>query len=169
MKVIINKWCEETNHQYEEIRIDPWDTWNMNTTLAKIILPMLQQLKLTKHGSPGDLPEFQQTSDHSHQRCFDFYGEDNELAWAKGHQHWESILDHIIWSFEQLLCDWEAQYWIVHPELDLSDYPEDEGKELTPVRWKVEGECDWAGRMKHQERINQGLKLFGEYYQGLWD
>lgn len=169
MKVIINKYCQENDYQYESIRIDPWDTWSMDVTLAKIIVPMLHQLKATKHGSPGELVEFQQTSNCGRQRCFAFYAEDDELAWAEGHKHWGEILDHMIWSFEQLLCDWEAQYWIQHPEIDFTDYPEDEGKELTPVRWKVEGKCDWAGMAKHQERINEGLKLFGIYYQGLWD
>lgn len=130
---------------------------------------MLQQLKETKHGSPGDLPEFQQTSNQYSQRCFDFYSEGDDFAWEMGHKHWAQILDHMIWSFEQLLTDWESQYWIQHPEIDLNDYPEDIGKMFTPVRWKVEGKCDWDARAKHQERINQGLKWFGEYYQGLWD
>src|SRR6056300_1762589 len=38
--------------QTEKIRIDPWDTWSMDHTLAPIILPMLKQLKETKHGAP---------------------------------------------------------------------------------------------------------------------
>lgn len=153
-----------------EIRIDKYDTWSMDSTLAYLILPMLKQLKENKHGSPGDMPAFNQTS-NSIQGCFDFYEEGDSEAWEEGHRQWGKILDEIIWAFEQIHpdYDWEEQYWITHPEFDLTKYPEDEGKLTIPVRWKVKGECDWEGRIKHQERIDAGLKLFGQYYQNLWD
>ena len=35
-----------------DIQIDRYDTWNMDHTLALIVLPMLKQLKKEKHGSP---------------------------------------------------------------------------------------------------------------------
>src|SRR5210317_2030409 len=38
--------------QKVKVRIDPWDTWSMDHTLAPIILPMLVQLKAEKHGAP---------------------------------------------------------------------------------------------------------------------
>ena len=31
--------------------------------------------------------------------------------------------------------------------------------------WK----CDYDGMNKVNERINNGLRLFGKYYRGLWD
>ena len=34
-----------------KVRIDDYDTWSMDHTLAYIILPMLKQLRDTKHGS----------------------------------------------------------------------------------------------------------------------
>ena len=43
------------------VRIDRYDTWNMDYTLSHIILPMLKQLNETKHGAPyvddEDVPE----------------------------------------------------------------------------------------------------------------
>jgi hypothetical protein len=65
--------------------------------------------------------------------------------------------------------DWEDKYWKVHPELDLTKHPEDEGKKFIPIRWKVEGEYDRYGRKEHQERIDNGFRLMGKYYQTLWD
>ena len=35
------------------VKIDKEDTWSMDHTLADIVLPMLQQLRATKHGSPN--------------------------------------------------------------------------------------------------------------------
>jgi len=165
---ILCNWIHSKKERKIKIRIDNYDTWNMDATLAYIILPMLKQLKETKHGSPGDMPAFNQTS-NSAQYSFDFYAEDDDKAWEVGHEQWCEILDKIIWAFEQYNTDWEDQYWITKPEMDLSDHPEDEGKDATPVRWKVKGVCDWEGHQKHQDRIQEGLELFGKYYQGLWD
>ena len=77
----------------------------------------------------------------------------------------------MIWAFEQMQpdCDWEDQYWKVKPEIDWSDHPEDEGKKIIPVRWNVQGELDMEGRAAHDARIQNGLRLFGTYYRGLWD
>jgi len=165
----ICSWIDTKRKRKIKIHIDKWDTWNMDGTLSLIILPMLKQLKATKHGSPS-FPVFDQTS-NSAQGSFTFYAEGDDEAWETGHKQWEDIMDEMIWTFEQLQpdYDWEAQYWITRPEIDWAKYPEDEGKLTTPVRWKVEGECDWQGRLKHAERIQAGLNLFGEYYQNLWD
>lgn len=70
--------------QKVSIHIDKWDTWNMDYTLALIIVPMLKQLKDTKHGIPSDFVE---------------EGED----WVVGEAKWDFVLDKIIWSFEQII------------------------------------------------------------------
>jgi hypothetical protein len=36
-----------------KVRIDSYDTWSMDHTLAHIILPMLKQLQASKHGAPN--------------------------------------------------------------------------------------------------------------------
>ena len=75
-----------------DIHIDKWDTWSMDHTLAHIIVPMLKQLKATKHGIPSD---------------FVIEGEDWELSEAK----WNLVLDKMIWSFEQLVGDNEFSFF----------------------------------------------------------
>ena len=35
------------------VKIDRYDTWSMDHTLADIILPMLKQLNTEKHGAPN--------------------------------------------------------------------------------------------------------------------
>ena len=30
-------------------------------------------------------------------------------------------------------------------------------------------EYDWEGRKKYQERISNGFRLFGKYFESLWD
>ena len=60
MKVSIGKYPKK-GEQKISVRIDPWDTWSMDRTLALIIYPMLKQLHKTNHGAPctddDDVPE----------------------------------------------------------------------------------------------------------------
>ena len=162
MKVFIGPYPKGDKERKVSIRIDKYDTWSMDHTLALIILPMLKQLKETKHGSPGSMLGFQQTSNNA-QVCFDFYAEGDELANEAGHKQWDEIMSEMIWTFEQIANDnWEDQYWLVQPEIDFNA----EGHEL---KWITRGECDWKGMELHQERIKNGLKLFGQYFESLWD
>ena len=169
-------WIHSGKKRKVEIRIDPYDTWNADSTMALIILPLLKSLRDNKQGAgfvdAEDVPyALQHTSHQSYdnQECLPFYLEDDRESPTFDRYEW--LLNEIIWAFEQLQpdCDWEDQYWKTHPQLDLADYPEDEGKVAVPVRWKVKGEVDWEGRQRHQARIDNGLRLFGKYFQTLWD
>ena len=55
------QWINRKKQRKIKIRIDRYDTWSMDHTLALITLPMLKQLKATAHGSayvdPEDVPE----------------------------------------------------------------------------------------------------------------
>ncbi len=48
MKVSIGKYPKK-GEQKISVRIDPWDTWSMDRTLALIVHPMLKQLHKTNH------------------------------------------------------------------------------------------------------------------------
>jgi hypothetical protein len=140
----ICEWIHERRKRTSVIRIDKYDTWSMDSTLAPIILPMLIQLKSLKHGSPCDMLGFQQTS-NSAQYCFDFYREDDDRADAAGHAEWSAIMSKMIWSFEQLSNDdWEEQFF-------------------------KDDEYDHVGHQAYHRRINEGLELFGKHFRSLWD
>ena len=147
-----------------KVRIDKYDTWNMNDTLAHIILPMLKQLKATKHGSQfvddEDVPV--------HMRHGNPEGYDN---WV--HYKWDWVLNEIIWAFEQELDDsWEDQF--IHGESKIEwelisgNEDDDTGMykqiQLNPDYW-----VDREGIRLYNDRINNGMRLFGKYYRGLWD
>ena len=44
-------WVESKRKRKIQVRIDKYDTWSMDVTLSYIILPMLKQLKETKHSA----------------------------------------------------------------------------------------------------------------------
>lgn len=127
-----------------DVVIHDHDVWDMDRTLAAIILPMLRKLKETAHGSPF-LDVFSQTSTNWDQHCFDFYAEGDGLAWETGHSQWNDIMDKMIWSFEQLQPGvvWEDQFF--------------------------ENGYDETGYKEYAAKIQEGLDLFGKYYRNLWD
>jgi len=131
------------------IKIDKWDTWSMDSTLAEIILPMLKQLKETNHGyqivDMEDVPvELRSTTheEYDSQLYFNWYHD--EQIENLGSARWDWVMDEMIWTFEQL-ADENNDSQFYSDSFKLEEY------------------------RKHQERIGEGLRLFGKYYRGLWD
>lgn len=178
----ITKFLDIVHPRINYVKIDPWDTWNMDSTLTPIILPMLKQLQETKHGSQfvdlEDVPEeLRATSyeEYDRQDCFDFYHEDAPKEGVSDiHARWDWVLNEMIFAFEYLVDDsWEDQYR--SGEIDHKHVPcawDENGK--TTMYELQRGpnhtyECDYEGIKKVNDRINNGLRLFGKYFRGLWD
>lgn len=161
-----------------DVQIEKFDTWNLDSTLAVIILPALIQLKATKHGIPSEFAEVG-GAEYDSQTSFDFYKETHNEAFDQGIKRWEEILDKMIWSFQQIaLEEYDNLY---HHGTPKYDFVETDGPFPNPVTGKMEktyrmvdtnpGEhwYDHVGHMLHEERIQEGLELFGKYYRHLWD
>jgi len=117
-----------------KVRIDRWDTWSMDHTLAPIILPMLIQLKETKHGAPyvdiDDCPKDLRPKEQ------DEHGTD-DTHFAR----WDWVLDEMIYAF-----DCKANKDDIYMRFD-----------------------DALDMEREQHRISNGFRLFGKYYENLWD
>jgi len=96
-------WIESKKKRTVKVRIDKYDTWSMDHTLALIVLPMLKQLQATKHGSPhvddSDVPEELRASNAP---PVDPNSGDIDELW---HKRWDWILSEMIWAFEHLVDD----------------------------------------------------------------
>ena len=165
-------WIDSRRKRKVKIHIDRYDTWGMDSTLSMIILPMLKQLQETKHGAPyvedEDVPEHLRST----------VAEPKENEWDTDSNHflrWDWIMDELIWTFTQLHpdTDWEEQYR--SGEYDLHSVPCEWDKAGEPTLYEMKdgpnhtAKIDYDGMKAHQDRINNGLRLFGRYYQGLWD
>ena len=121
-----------------KVRIDPYDTWSMDHTLALIIHPMLIQLKETNHGfgyvDPEDVPHIGKGEEIENEN--DSFTE----------SRWNWVMDEMIWTFEHLKDD--NSYDLFYSE--------------------VKG-WDREAMNAHEERIKNGLRLFGKYFRALWD
>jgi hypothetical protein len=156
--------------QKKSIRIDRQDTWNMAETLAEIILPMLKQLKATKHGSPANMVPFKEESNnHWPQMSFEFYKDDDNKAWELGHKQWEEALDKMIWSFEQICIEnRDDQFHSGHSNWSLQPHPKGVGSTMVTGPGHT-AKFDNKAYTAYYEKIQEGLDLFGKYYLNLWD
>ena len=130
------------------VHIDYWDTWNMDATLASIILPMLKQLKETKQGFPfvnnEDVPESLRSEfdpenilEPFEEPLFKNFEEAGDEIWVA---RWDYVLDEMIWSFQ-----FEADGKNLLFDVSEEEYVE------------------------YSRKLANGFRLFGKYYQALWD
>ena len=138
------------------VKIDRYDTWSMDYTLSKIVLPMLKQLKETKHGSPNtdddDVPDHLKSTNSKKVSEYDV--DENHFA------RWDWVLSEMIWAFEQNVDDKSEDKFYDHSQVDKkSSFTE----QISKIK------IDHAGLDAHSERKANGFRLFGKYYQGLWD
>lgn len=130
-------YIDRVKSQRKKIRIDYWDTWNMDYTLSFIILPMLKQFRDNRTGIPiifddNDVPDGLKMSDEERDKIIN--GEIEEKSILR----WEYIMGEMIFAFESIMMDNEDEYV---------------GEEYK----------------RREERIDNGLRLFGKYYRALWD
>ena len=92
------EWIRSKRNRKIKVRIDYFDTWNMDSTLSYIIVPMLKQLKKVKHGAPvvddNDIPDHLKSTNASPVK----EGETDDYYFER----WDWVLDEMIWAFEQV-------------------------------------------------------------------
>ena len=130
----INKYLDNKKRKVS-IRVDDYDLWSADYTIALIIHPVLIKLKEKQHGytlvDDSDVPDNIGLRSSEAPPREEWEVDDNAS------QRWGWVLDEMIWTFKQLI-------------------------ESAPA-------FDDKGWTEYQERIQNGLRLFGKYYQGLWD
>lgn len=149
-----------------KVKIDEYDVWNMDSTLSVIVLPLLQEYNRQRQGHPlvddEDVPEFLKSTNGK--KPSEYEWDDLSL------KRWSWVIEEMIWTFQQLQpdCDWDDLYY--KGDIDFVS----KNVENTDLSELVRGpnhtfEVDKEGLNNHQDRINNGLRLFGRYYQSLWD
>jgi hypothetical protein len=167
----VQKFLDFVHPKIDYVKIDRWDTWSMDHTLGLIALPMLKQLQASKHGAPfvddEDVPEeLKSTSAPAKENEWDT--DDNHF------KRWDWVMDEMIFAFEHHLNkDWEEAYRSGEFDHKTVACEWDENGKAKMFR-SEEGpnhtyKCDYDGMKIVADRIRNGFKLFGKYYQNLWD
>lgn len=142
----------------EYIKIDPWDVWSMDSTLAEIIVPMLKTLQANKQGAPyvdpADVPEHLRPKKQTKKE------RDNGHTDSTHFERWDWVLSEMIWAFEQKTDDSSQDQFYDHSGVDHS---RDLNGRIGQIR------VDEAGLQAWHQRKTNGFRLFGKYYEALWD
>ena len=157
MKAIIGNHPDGEEERVIDITIEEHDTWGMDQTLALLIVPMLKQLKATKHGAPFVDDEYVP----EHLRSTAAPPKENDWDIDDNHfKRWDYVLDEMIWAMEQIVAyDSDGKFYD-HSEVD---------EEADIMEQIAQIKCDYEGLQKHHDRIANGTKLFGIFFQSLWD
>ena len=158
---VLQWFLDRVHPRWTYVRIDPWDTWSMDHTLADIILPMLRQLNATKHGAPHtddeDVPEYLRS----------YMAQPKEHEWDTDDLHfmrWDWILAEEIWAFEQLVNEDADSKFFDHSECGDEKFPwNKDGQYVSKIKYDSEGHAAW------QARMDNGFRLFGKYFRCHWD
>lgn len=133
------EWLDTKRKRKVKAKIEPYDVWNADSTMAYVIYHILIKFQEENKCSYAvvkdeDIPEFKKVFNR------DFFLSDEEFEKAK----WGYVIDECIWTFEQLLpeTDWEANYHSGN---------------------------DYEGYLKHSKKIQNGLILFAKHFQNFWD
>ena len=166
------KWIDSKKKRKIYVHIDKWDTWSMETTLGYIVRPMLKQLKEKTHGAPWvddeDVPEELRSTaapELTKEQKDTGHTDDNHF------KRWDWVMDEMIFAFESLEGgvneDWEFNF--TTGEYDYQSVKQEDGNYLMVQGPKHTAETDWDARKEYGKRIQNGFRLFGCYYQNLWD
>lgn len=155
------EWIQSKRKRTVKVKIDHYDVWSMDHTLSLIIHPMLVKLKGQKHGfgmiADKDVPkELRSTEPGARDGVTNDYDWDNNAE-----RRYEWLLDELIWTFEQLANDGNTDQFYDHSE--SNDPNDDINAQISKLK------VDRKGLKAHEERIANGLILFGKYFQTLWD
>lgn len=169
MKVEIGEYPEDGGDREFSVEISDSDIFSADVTLAIVILPLLKKLKEEKNGAPDvrneDVPEELRAP-------VGIQPWDDDPNWQA---RWDYVIDKMIWSFEQLhpdSDDWQEQFYT--GEADFKFIPSDEKDEFGEHYHKLEYGpnhtlvFDEKGYQEYEDRIDEGLRLFGVYFRGLW-
>lgn len=162
----IEEWFDVRYKRKVQVRVDYYDTWGVDSTLAPIILPLLKQLKATKHGScmvdDDDVPEELKSTSAP-----PLTDEEKNTGHTDNnvHKRWDWVMNEMIWAFEQIDND-DAEHQF-HMDADPSKPSDEPGisfdEAMRRRKFDLEGYKAW------QNRKTRGLTLFGKYFEGLWD
>lgn len=154
MKVHLGKYPKNSElDRIERVEIHSYDLWNLDGSLALIIAPALVKFKEQLDGEFAGIPT----------NLFDeLPGEgdyDSDKNDSVAMQRWKDILDKMIWSFTEIAEG--------HPsENNFFTFPDDIADDLKLPANKTHFDKD--GYQAYQDRIQEGVELFGVHFQSLW-
>jgi hypothetical protein len=160
-------WVHSKRKRHISVKPDYWDHWGADETMSMLILPILKNLRLEKHGA-GSVADEDVPAGF---RSTDAPPRENEWDIDANHfRRYEWMLDEVIWALEQLQSgdDWEEQFHtgnidFFYEKIDGTEYSEMKHGPNHTHQFDVEGYKAYSAR------IDNGLRLMGTYWRTFWD
>lgn len=173
MKVYIGPFPKKGKRKIK-IKMDGYDTWNLDSTLAYILVVALKQMKKDNNGIPSTMFGDDYKTDLRKGESRKAYKNRLKKSESVALKRWLEILDKMIWSFQQINRDYQTQYYSGRSDIrwvllkETKDLPED--KQLYEMKKgpKDTFRVDRKGLQKHEERIQEGIDLFAKHFRSLW-
>lgn len=159
------EWIDSKKKRKIKIKIHDYDIFSFDTTLAMVILPGLKMIQEGKHGAPfvddEDVPDELKSTNAPLK--------ENEWDWDDNcFPRWNWVLSEMIFAMENIASDdWEEKFhsgnidfiWEKCGDSDLFEMKD--GPKNTFV-------FDEVGYKAYADRIQNGCRLLGKYFQNLW-
>ena len=148
-----------------EVKLDSYDSWNADWTIAQIVAPLLGQLKEMKQGAPfvddEDVPvELRSTSCAPKKNEWDI--DDNHF------KRWDWVLNEMIFTMQEIANDEENEPDMFKHVGDMVIEENPDGTStMVSSGMKIISEMEEQNRQYH-ERLKNGCLLFGKYFRNLW-
>lgn len=136
-----------------EVGITDSDLWNLDDTLSKIIYPYLLRFKSMNRNGYHEVDEEDIPQNIKDKRTTITDQESTNI------EAWEWVLDEMIFAFYNTSSDTDY--------LNKFFIDGDENKADTSLDFSKS--FDKEGYVAYDARVKNGLRLFGKYFQALWD
>lgn len=138
------------NSRTVKIKVSPYDCWNLDETLARVILPSLRCFKNRQYVGI----------------CSAYH--DPNMP-DEGRSLWLDAIDMMIWSFEEIIFNYHEPDFPERINYCAWKKVRDNFWENTPAVYADGALEKWKADTKaYNERIQKGLDLFGKHFRDLW-
>lgn len=134
------QWFHNKQKRKIKIKIHGYDLWSADETLNHVIHAVLVEFVKNIGGSPA--VDKEDVPEELHSTYGEYSESDGGMSTFYSHEAWKYVLNEMIYAFDP---DWDDKYGF-----GSDDY--------TPESYK-----------KFYERKKNALRLFGKYYDGIWN
>src|SRR3990170_2491563 len=145
----------------EEVRIDEWDTFSLDHTLALIIYPALVKFKEARKKMPGVSSPFFEYGDE-----LDEHGHHTRKALNIAEKRYIKFINECIWAFGEIARNnpGEKKFFKKNGKKRKTKKLENGGSEIIETGL----DFDKEGHTKYYKRLEAATEAFGKNFQTFW-
>lgn len=149
-----------------KVKIDGYDIWSADHTIALIVAPLLRRLIDARDGAgytdDDDVPDHLKSINAAEQPKHEGDTDSNFF------KRWEYILEEMYWAFNEVANDLPNEPELFRHRKHVAGEEQTHESEVFGGTYEPLGEDAETLHNQYHDRIKNGTRLFGKYYRGLW-